>query len=325
MSHVQYKFPQTYLVLLCCSLVLINLLHPVWSFEPAIAWQVFWHLQVPQVLTALIVGSALSASAAILQVLLRNPLADPGMIGISSGASLMAAVLLLSSLSQWSYVTYLLPFACFTGALGSTWLMFHLARKLAFTPVAVILAGIALSTISSAIVAWLYLYASPNQLRDLTFWLMGSLQHTDIWLLLVAGVILVPCALVLRGLLPQLNRLYLGPQQASLLGVNVRQTTQVALLVCAVMVGLSVAIAGAIAFIGLLVPHIVRQLIGHDNRKVVPVAALVGGILLLCIVTFNTFSGAIALPVSLLTATIGGPFFIYILFHRQHHLAGVIQ
>ena len=91
------------------------------------------------------------------------------------------------------------------------------------------------------------------------------------------------------------------------------------------MGGLSVAIAGAIAFIGLLVPHIVRQLIGHDNRKVVPVAALVGGMLLLCIVTFNTFSGAIALPVSLLTATIGGPFFIYILFHRQHHLAGVRQ
>ena len=325
MPHAKHKTPQTYLLLTFASLICLNLLHPFWSFEQGIAGQVFWHLQVPQVLTALIVGSALSASAAVLQVLLRNPLADPGMIGISSGASLMAAVLLLSPLAQWNHVTYLLPVACFTGALGSTWLMFHLARKLAFTPVAVILAGIALSTISSAIVAWLYLYASPNQLRDLTFWLMGSLQHTDLWLLGIAGLILLPCAIVLRFLLPQLNRLYLGPQQASLLGVDVRKTTQIALFICAVLVGLSVAIAGSIAFIGLLVPHIVRQLIGHDNRKVIPISALIGGILLLCIVTFNTLSGAIALPVSLLTATIGGPFFIYILFHRQHHLSGVRQ
>lgn len=323
MSVIQLRTSLLPLIITCVGLVIINLLYPLWSFDPEIAWQVFWHLQLPQVLTALIVGSALSASAAVLQVLLRNPLADPGMIGISSGASLMAAALLLSPLSQWNYITYLLPLACFLGALGSTWLMFHLARRLAFTPVAVILAGIALSTISSAIVAWLYLYATPNQLRDLTFWLMGSLQHTDLGLLAGASVILVICSVFLRSLLPQLNRLYLGTTQASLLGVNVAHTTQLALLVSAVMVGLSVAIAGAIAFIGLLVPHIVRQLFGHDNRIVIPISALLGSILLLSIVTFTTFSGAIALPVSLLTATIGGPFFIYILFHRQQQLTGI--
>jgi iron complex transport system permease protein len=325
MPQTNYKMPQVCLLLIFVSLALLNLLHPLWFYEQAIAWQIFWHLQVPQVVTALIVGSALSASAAVLQVLLRNPLADPGMIGISSGASLMAALLLLSPLAQWNYITYLLPLACFTGALASTWLMFYLARKLAFTPAAVILAGIALSTISSAVVAWLYLYASPNQLRDLTFWLMGSLQYTDLWLLGIAGCILLPCVRVLSVLIPKLNRLYLGPQQASLLGIDVRKTTQTSLFVCAVMVGLSVAIAGAIAFIGLLVPHVVRKLTGHDNRTVIPISALVGGIFLLCIVTFNTFSGSIALPVSLLTATIGGPFFIYILFHRQPHLSGVRQ
>jgi iron complex transport system permease protein len=316
--------PKTVFFLLFLG-VSFNLLYPYLTLDQSLAQHVVWALQLPQVLTAVFVGSALSASAAVLQVLLRNTLADPGMIGISSGASLFATFVLLTPLGQWQYLAAFLPLICFVGALCSTLLLYVLAQRMGFSPVAVILAGIAISTVFSAIMAWCYLFADANQLRDLTFWLMGSLQHTEVGLISLVFIFALPCVWWLYQRSGELNLLYLGTTQAQLQGVNVTHLTRIALLVCAILVGLSVSLAGSIAFVGLLVPHIVRRWVGQDNRQVVLLSAVLGAVLLLCIVTVNTLIGSIALPVSLLTASIGGPVFIYILLQRQRRAAWVQQ
>ncbi|CAB9493334.1 FecCD family ABC transporter permease [Alteromonas macleodii] len=275
-------------------------------------------LQIPLILTACLVGAALSVSGATLQVVLRNPLADPGIIGITSGASLVAALLLLLT-PQWAtaYLHYLLPFGCFVGALLSTFVIYRLARKLLGSSTAVILAGIAISTLSGAVIAWLYMFSDANALRNLTFWLMGSLYQTN-WLILSVGgpliVIAVGLQLFFAG---DLNKLYAGELAAKSSGVDVERLTERALIVCAIAVGTAVSMAGSIAFVGLLVPHILRLIIGHNNRFLLPLSALSGASLLMLVALSSEMTRAITLPVSMVTATLGGPLLIWALAKGQ--------
>lgn len=275
-------------------------------------------LQIPLILTACLVGAALSVSGATLQVVLRNPLADPGIIGITSGASLVAALLLLLT-PQWAtaYLHYLLPFGCFVGALLSTFIIYRLARKLVGSFTAVILAGIAISTLSGAVIAWLYMFSDANALRNLTFWLMGSLYQTN-WLILSVGgpliVIAVGLQLFFAG---DLNKLYAGELAAKSSGVDVEKLTERALIVCAIAVGTAVSMAGSIAFVGLLVPHILRLIIGHNNRYLLPLSALSGASLLMLVALCSEMTRAITLPVSMVTATLGGPLLIWALAKGQ--------
>lgn len=275
-------------------------------------------LQIPLILTACLVGAALSVSGATLQVVLRNPLADPGIIGITSGASLVAALLLLLT-PQWAtaYLHYLLPFGCFVGALLSTFIIYRLARKLVGSSTAVILAGIAISTLSGAVIAWLYMFSDANALRNLTFWLMGSLYQTN-WLILSVGgpliVIAVGLQLFFAG---DLNKLYAGEIAAKSSGVDVEKLTERALIICAIAVGTAVSMAGSIAFVGLLVPHILRLIIGHNNRYLLPLSALSGASLLMLVALCSEMTRAITLPVSMVTATLGGPLLIWALAKGQ--------
>ncbi|WP_164084616.1 FecCD family ABC transporter permease [Alteromonas flava] len=276
------------------------------------------HFTLPMIATAILVGAALSASAATLQVLLANPLADPGIIGISSGASLVAAIVLLTGLFDANtYAHYMLPLTCFMGAMLSTALIYQMAKRLRGAPVAVILAGIAISTVSGAIVAWLYYFADAQAMRNLTFWLMGSLYQADVVILAIAS----PLVLFALGFIfmqrRQLNRLFLGQDAALAAGVDVRRVNRQLLLACAVAVGVAVSLAGSIAFIGLLIPHSVRLLLGHDNIYVIPASALLGSALLLAIGYATEVWAVTTLPVSMLTATIGGPLFVYALLKGQ--------
>ena len=275
-------------------------------------------LQIPLILTACLVGAALSASGATLQVVLRNPLADPGIIGITSGASLVAALLLLLT-PQWAtaYLHYLLPLGCFIGALLSTFIIYRLARKLLGSSTAVILAGIAISTLSGAVIAWLYMFSDANALRNLTFWLMGSLYQTN-WLILSVGGPLIAVAVALQLYFAgDLNKLYAGELAAKSSGVDVEKLTERALIVCAIAVGTAVSMAGSIAFVGLLVPHILRLIIGHNNRYLLPLSALSGASLLMLVALSSEMTRAITLPVSMVTATLGGPLLIWALAKGQ--------
>ena len=279
---------------------------------------ILYQLQLPLALTATLVGAALSVSGATLQVVLRNPLADPGIVGITSGASLVAAVLLLAT-PQWAenYLHYILPVGCFIGALATTFIIYKLARRLLGSSTAVILSGIAISTLSGAAIAWLYLFSDANSLRNLTFWLMGSLYQTT-WPILVVGAPLVIAALAFQfSNASKYNRLYAGDVAATSSGVDVHKLTERSLVACAVAVGAAVSMAGSIAFVGLLVPHILRLLIGHNNRLLLPLCALVGASLLLLVALCSELTRAITLPVSMITATLGGPLLIWALLKGQ--------
>ncbi len=275
--------------------------------------QILFRLRIPLVLTALIVGSSLAVSAATLQVLLKNPLADPGIIGISSGASLSAALFLLTGIGTTNIgLTYGLPIACFVGALSSTLVIYVLSAKYnRLSGTGVILAGIAISTLAGAVIAWLYFFSDAQSLRNLTFWLMGSLHQADLSLSVVGFVIstLTLSLTVTKG--KQLNWLYFGNRSAQLAGLDVTKFFKTQLLLCAVLVAVAVSLAGSIAFVGLLVPHLLRNLFGHDNRFILPASAIWGGVLMLFVIVVSDWFGGVAVPVSMLTATIGGPLFLY--------------
>lgn len=289
--------------------------------EPALKQHITLQLQLPLVLTATLVGAALASSGATLQVVLRNPLADPGIVGITSGASLVAATLLLLA-PTWAspYLHYLLPIGCFIGALSTTFVIYRLARQFLGSSTAVILSGIAISTLTGAIIAWLYVFSDANALRNLTFWLMGSVYQTN-WPILAVGAPLVLGAVggqvYLAG---ALNKLYAGDIAAKSSGVDVEKLTERSLILCAVAVGAAVSMAGSIAFVGLLVPHILRLMVGHNNRWLLPLSALAGATLLCLVALASELTRAITLPVSMVTATLGGPLLIWAL--AKGHLRG---
>lgn len=289
--------------------------------DASVKQHIIVNLQLPMILTAGLVGAVLCVSAGTLQIVLRNPLADPGIIGISSGASLVAAVLLLlPGLTTVIPFQYLLPFGCFVGALVSTFVIYRIASRLQGAAMAVILAGITISTLAGAVIAWLYMFSDAQSLRNLTFWLMGNLYQTDWKVLVISGpVIIASIAYQLRQA-KALNWLYGGDIAAAAAGTSPQRLSVRCLLAAAVGVGAAVAIAGSIAFLGLLVPHLLRLMIGFDNRRVLPLAALSGALVLLIVALFTELTGSVTFPVSMLTATVGGPLMLYALYRGQYRL-----
>lgn len=299
----------------------IYLVPPSYQFND-VETHIFLQLKLPVLLTAIMVGAAIAAASACLQVLLRNPLADPGIIGISSGASLVAAIFILMAgtpiglilgIGESLSLTLILPLMCFLGAFVSSLLIFAMAKWMGGAVSSVILAGIAISTLCSALIGWMFLIAPANRLQSLTFWLMGSLHNTT-WqsVLLSLPIILISMAALFLRLRP-LNQLYLGEEAAQLAGVNTKTFQTHMLLLVSILVGVSVSIAGSIAFLGLLVPHFVRRLHGHNNALVVPIAAIVGATVMVLCANINAHLSTISLPISMLTASIGAPLFIYVM------------
>ncbi len=304
----------------CCIIVIVAIGAVTWSMnaEVALKQHIFLSLQVPLIITAILTGAVLAVSAGTLQVVLRNPLADPGIIGITSGASLVAAILILTAPAvTQAWFHYLLPLGCFTGAIASTLLIYRLARRLQQASMAVILAGIAVSTLSGAIIAWLYLFTDAQAMRNLTFWLMGSLYQADGTILWVAApVMLISCAYQIAQA-RKLNWLYAGDDAAAAAGVSPQQLIRRLLLAASVGVGAAVSVAGSIAFLGLLVPHLLRLMFGFDNRTILPASALTGALFLLLVALATEMLGTVTLPVSMITATLGGPLLLWAIYKGQ--------
>lgn len=281
------------------------------TFNDPLEQSIMIKLKMPLVLTACFVGAALAVSSGCLQVLLRNPLADPGIIGITNGASLAAATLLLLGRQiPLEQLQYALPLCCFLGALITTITVYLVARRMPGVGYGVILAGLAISTVCGAIVAWMHLFSDAQSMRNLTFWLMGSLHQADwsiLWVTLppMAGLIVY---LILQS--KKLNWFYFGSTEAHLAGVDVKRFQKHMLLVCSLLIGIAVSIAGSIAFVGLLVPHILRLVFGFDNRFILPASAISGAVLLVLVSLLSETFASFSIPVSMLTATIGGPVFL---------------
>ncbi|VVE29050.1 hemin ABC transporter permease [Pandoraea soli] len=289
------------------------------------ARNVMLQIRLPRIALGILVGAGFGAAGAALQALFRNPLADPGLIGVASGAALGAAgvivlggVLLPAALAA-SFGLWLLPAAAFVGALGVTTLVYRLAagRGRLALPL-LLLAGIAINAVSGAAIGLLTYLADDTQLRTLTFWTLGSLGGAQ-WPML--GVIVLPVALGIVVLATQcrsLNALLLGEAEALHLGVAVPSVKRRVMVACALCVGALVASSGMIGFIGLIAPHVVRLIVGPDPRAVLPAAALFGAILtLLADLVARTWVAPAELPLGILTALLGAPFFLMLLWRRR--------
>ncbi|WP_237561489.1 FecCD family ABC transporter permease [Frateuria defendens] len=279
-------------------------------------------LRLPRVLMAVLVGAALACGGAAMQGLFRNPLADPGLIGVSAGAALGAvAVIMLGHLVIGRLPEAVAPYgvaaAAFAGGLAATLLVYAIGRRRPGVAT-LLLAGVAINAMAGAAVGVLIFLASETQLRDITFWSLGSLGGSD-WLRLAiaAPPTLLPLLLLPR-LARALNALLLGEQEASLLGFRPQRLRRTLIALVALMVGAAVAAAGMVGFVGLIVPHLLRMVWGPDHRLLLPASALGGGALLVAADTLSRVVAAPAeLPIGVLTALLGGPFFLWLLLRAR--------
>ncbi|MCZ4354081.1 iron ABC transporter permease [Roseovarius aestuarii] len=285
---------------------------------------IVWDIRAPRVLTGALVGAGLAVSGAILQGLFRNPLADPGLIGISAGSALAAvgAIVLGTFLPQAIQALtgiYLIPVAAFLGGWASTILLYRISTRRGQTSVAtMLLAGIALGAMTGALTGLITYYADDGDLRRLTFWSMGSLAGATWAKLIVAGPVIALALLGAPFLARALNALTLGEATARHLGIPVQKMKRIAILCVAGSVGASVAITGGIGFVGIVVPHLLRLLHGPDHRGLLINAGLLGAVVLvLADMVSRTIIAPAELPIGIITAAIGGPFFLWILLRNR--------
>ena len=268
-------------------------------------------IRLPRVLLAILVGAALATSGTALQALLRNPLAEPYVLGISSGAALGAII----ALWVGGRVAAASPLAAFLGALATTgwvYLLGHRAGRLA--SYTLVLAGVVTASFLSAAILFVLTLLSTRDVRGMAFWLMGDLSVVTDTQLQVLGPIVVLGFLVLYAFAKDLNVLLLGEEEAAHLGVNVTRVQTVVYLLASVLTGVAVALSGAIGYLALLVPHLARMLVGSDHRTLLPAAALGGSIVLVLSDTLaRTVVAPSELPVGAVTAVAGAPVFIYLL------------
>ncbi len=274
-------------------------------------------LRLPRTLLALMVGAILAQCGAVMQGLFRNPLADPGIIGASSGAALGAALVII--LLPLSFQGFALPVAAFLGALLTTLLVFKLAQGENGTSVVMLLlAGVAVTAFGGAVMGFLNVIANDQALRDITLWQMGSVAHTTNNSLLLCLVVMLLMVWYFQRHAQSLNALLLGEAEARHLGIDVERLKIKLIVVATIGVGVTVSITGIIGFIGLVIPHLVRMLTGPDHRTLLPLSALVGGLLLLSAdIGARLLMAPAELPVGLLTAVLGAPFFTLLLINQR--------
>lgn len=286
--------------------------------DPALA--VITIIRLPRLLTAAIVGAALALSGAAMQGLFRNPLADPGLIGVSSGAALGAVlVIVLGAWLPLSAGAMALPMGASLGGLLATAVVYRLGKGGGQTDVAtLLLAGIAVNAIAGAGTGLLTYFANDAQLRTLTFWLMGSLGGVGWPQFIMAAPFMLVCGAGICMLGRPLNAFLMGEDVAHHLGYPVEKIKAVTVLMCAVAVGAAVSVTGVIGFVGLVVPHVLRLIIGADHRLLLPASALLGaaGLVGADSVARTVISPA-ELPIGILTTLLGGPFFLSLLLKRR--------
>ena len=280
-------------------------------------------LRMPRVLLGFLVGSSLASVGVILQALLRNPLADPYILGVSSGAALGVSLAVLFGLGGMAWLIPTLPIYGFFGGLLALLVLYRMSATYDRLPVhSVLLAGVILNAIFAALIMFITSIMEPNRAFGMMAWLMGSLTATADQTLLALSIYLALCLAWLFKQVNVLNILTLGEEPARSLGVDTERAKRGILMTAALVTGAVVSVSGMIGFIGMVVPHAVRLVLGADHRLLLPASALVGGMVLM---TTDTFARSVfapsELPVGIMTALAGGPFFIYLLVWRKDRLA----
>lgn len=299
------------------------------SDKDAVSQQVktiLFDIRLPRICLAILIGAILAISGAVMQGLFRNPLAAPSLIGVSSGASLGASVVIVLAgawlQSNTAFGLSLVAVGAFVGSFLVTVLVYRLSTSALGTSVTtMLLAGIAVSALAGAVSGLLSYYADNEMLRQISIWQMGNLSTANWQRVLVLTVV----AILVLSLFPResksLNALLLGESEARHLGIDVQQVKRKLILLTTLGIGTAVAIGGMIGFVGLIVPHIVRLLIGPDHRWLLPASALAGSVLLLMADTIaRIIIAPTELPTGILTAILGAPFFIMLLVQQRREL-----
>jgi len=290
----------------------LQYLYP-FAFEvPETSETIVRQLRLPRILLGGVVGFALAAAGTVMQGFFRNPMADPSIIGVSSGAAAGAVATIAFPIA----IPFGLQVAAFAGALIAAFAVYLIATGGGRTPVAtLLLAGVAVQTLLGALVSYLLLQAGEN-LRQAVFWLMGHLRNST-WAEVEATLPLALLAFaVLYAYARDLNVMLLGEVDAQTLGIEVERTKRILLALSSVITAAAVAVAGVIGFVGLIVPHMMRLLVGPDHRILLPTSALAGATFLVATDTLAR-SGPAEVPVGIVTAALGAPFFLYLLRNRE--------
>ena len=271
-------------------------------------------IRLPRIVLGAVVGFALAAAGTVMQGFFRNPMADPSIIGVSSGAAVGAVATIALSVSG----PFSIQAAAFVGAVVTAFAVYLIATEGGRTPVAtLLLAGVAIQTFLGAVVSYLLLQAGES-LEQALYWLMGRL-HNAAWSdVAVTAPVALACVFVLGAYTRDLNALLLGEEDAHTLGIEVERTKRVLLAVSSVVTAAAVAVAGAIGFVGLVVPHMMRLLVGPDHRVLLPTSAIAGAAFLVATDTVAR-AGPVEVPVGIVTAALGAPFFLYLLRTREVH------
>jgi iron complex transport system permease protein len=314
---------RAFLVLLICALVFSSLLFggAVLSLEEillvfsgmgnAAHSTIVLDIRLPRALLALLVGAGVSASGAAIQGMFRNPLADPALIGVSAGAAFFAAIyVVLEGAEGFSMIG--MAGSAFFGGLLTSWLVILVGSRSQGIST-MLLAGIAINAIALSGVGLLSYVSTDTELRSITFWALGSLNGST-WASVFIGLIILAVVFMIFLEARNLNIITLGDEEAEQLGVSYQKLRVRVVSLCAIAVGVGVALTGVVAFLGLVVPHLVRMTLGSNHRTVIPASALLGGVVLLIADVFSrTMLAPVELPVGILTALVGGPFFIYLI------------
>jgi iron complex transport system permease protein len=281
--------------------------------------QVFFIARLPRVLAAAIVGSGMALSGVVFQALLRNPLASPDTLGVSAGAALGAMLAITFHADFTVAGVSVIPLASFAGSIGALAIVYALAsaRRRGTSSTVLLLAGIAIAALLAAVGRFIQYFADVTDTFRSVQWLMGSLDVGGYAPIVAA---LVPFTIAIAGfaVLPRvLDLISMGTESAAARGVDVVRVERIALVSASMSTGAAVALGGPVLFVGIIVPHIVRLIVGPDHRLVLPASALFGAsFLVVCDLIARTAFAPVELPVGIITAIIGGPFFLWLLFRR---------
>ncbi|ADL42982.1 transport system permease protein [Caldicellulosiruptor obsidiansis OB47] len=278
-------------------------------------------IRLPRIIIAMIVGMSLALAGALVQGLYRNPMADPGIIGTSSGASLGAILCIAFSLNTINI--FYLPLFAFAGALLISFLVYRLSTKNNKTPITnLILIGIAVSTFVSSINSLILSNINQYQVSEYIFWMLGSLDGRS-WV--HVKISFVPlCILILYSLLfaKRINILILGEEESFTIGVNPEKLKRSLLFLVSLITGISVSVSGPISFVGLIVPHMLRFIVGSDYRRLIPASILSGGIfLIVCDTIARALFSPVEVKVGIITSLVGVPYFLYLLKKRENEVS----
>jgi iron complex transport system permease protein len=285
--------------------------------DGASADQIVWSVRVPRTILAIVAGGGLALTGAVIQAVVRNPLGDPSLIGVTPGASLGAVAVIV--LGGGSVGTGSLAGAAFVGALATFGVVFLLGHSDGrWPPTRLILAGVAIGYLVSSMTYFLQTIATPNQVQRVLFWSLGSVGGADWGSLVIPTLVVVTGAVVVLGSGPALNALVGGDDLAASLGIDVPRLQVMLLLVVAAMTGSIVAVAGGIAFVGLVVPHVARLLVGADHRRMLVASLLLGAVfMMMADLVARTVRAPAELPIGVVTAAVGAPFFLWLLTGRR--------